>query len=125
LRGQTSLEMLLLLCGILIAATALAYFSRGRSEEQVALGGARLGVENAIAGLRENGGEFSVEESWLEGGTVVFRVAVRGSSLSDTEIENRLRENALSFLWYTLTGSFPSQPGSVRGYDVEVRIERL
>lgn len=125
MRGQTSLEMLLLLSAILIAATSLTFFSRGRSEEQVALGGARLGVENAIAGLRENGGEFQVEGGWLEGRTLVFRVAVRGSSLPDGEIENRLRENALSFLCYTLTGSFPSQPGPVGGYDVEVRIERL
>jgi hypothetical protein len=117
--------MLLLLSAILIAATSLTFFSRGRSEEQVALGGARLGVENAIAGLRENGGEFQVEGGWLEGRTLVFRVAVRGSSLPDGEIENRLRENALSFLCYTLTGSFPSQPGPVGGYDVEVRIERL
>lgn len=125
MRGQTSLEMLLLLSAILIAATTLTFYSRGRGEEQMVLGGARLGVENAIAGLRENGGEFAVVGSWLEGRTVVFRVAVKGSSLSDAEIENRLRENALSFLCYTLTGSFPSQPGPVGGYDVEIRIERL
>jgi len=125
LKGQTSLEMLLLFSGILIAATSLVYFSRGRSEEQLVLGGARLGVENAIAGLREEGGEFLVKGCWMENRKALFRVAVRGSGLSDGEIENRLRENALSFLCYTLTGSFPSQPGPIGGYDVEIRIERI
>jgi len=125
LRGQTSLEMLLLLSGILVAATVLVYTSTGKSEEQLVLGGARLGVENALAGLKEEGGEFWVERGWLEGKRVIFEVAVRGSGLSDAEIKDRLRENALSFLWYTLTGSFPIQPGPIRGYNVEVRVERL
>ena len=117
--------MLLLLSGVLVTAATLVYLSAGRTEEHLVLGGARLGVENALAGLREKGGEFRVIRGWLEGKRVIFEVAVRGSDLPDSEIKSQLRENALNYIWYTLTGSFPSRPAPVGGYDVEIRIERL
>jgi hypothetical protein len=125
MRGQTSLEMLLLLSGVLIAAASLAYFSRGRGEEQLVMGGVRFGVENAIAGLRDNGGEFSVEKCWMEGRVVMVRVVVKNSFMPDEEIRERVRDNALNFLCYVLTGGFPTVPGPTGGYDVEVEIERL
>jgi len=126
MRGQTSLEFLIFLAAVLTVATFLVHSSMGRSREELVLSGARAGLENAIAFLREQGGgEFAVERAQLSGRELYFRVRVRGASWTESEMENLLRAEALRFLCYTLTGSFPEEPKPVGGYDVRVEVERL
>lgn len=122
MRGQTSLEMLILLSSVIAVAVSFVYFASGRARDELAVTGARIGVENAIAQLRAVGGEYRIERVYMKDKTVVFSVLVTSSPLSDGEIENFLRSGGIRAMGYYLAGVPASGP--VGGYDVRVEISR-
>ncbi len=128
MRGQASLEMLVLFAAVLLAVSSLLYLGEGTNEAQVIQASARDGAGNALSRLqRECGGEARVGEVRMEGGRVKIYVMAWGLSCSENRVAEEVREDALRFMWKAVTGSFPStvQPlRTSRGtYDVEVRVE--
>ncbi|MEM2866248.1 MAG: hypothetical protein QW098_03810 [Candidatus Hadarchaeales archaeon] len=128
MRGQASLETLVLFAAILLAVSSLLYLGQGTNEGQVILASARDGAENALSRLQqEHGGEARVKEVKMGKGVVEIHVMTWGLSCPENLLKEEVRGDALRFMWKAATGIFPSavQPLlTSRGtYDVEVHVE--
>lgn len=127
MRGQASLETLVLFAAILLAVSSLLYLGQGTNEDRVILASARDGAENALFRLqRDYGGSARLAEVRMEKGRVRVSVMTWGLTCPENLVKEEVRGDALRFMWKAVTGGFPSvvQPlRTSRGtYDVEVLV---
>lgn len=138
MRGQTSVEMLVLVSAILISVSSMLYWGMGSNESAVVLAGARDGAENAIFTINmEYGCSTDVERVSVSKGIVTIEVNVRNApppgyswdNFSENVVENIIRDQALKYIRYSFSGYFPEAADLVKGtyatYDVEVVAERV
>jgi len=138
MRGQTSVEMLVLISAILISVSSMLYVGMGSNEATVVLGGARDGAENAIFTIDlEYGCSTSIEEASVSKGIVSIKVKVRNApppgysweNFSENIVEDMIRDQALKYIRYAISGYFPEVADVVKGnydtYDVQAVAERV
>ncbi|MEM2204697.1 MAG: hypothetical protein QXF66_03890 [Candidatus Hadarchaeales archaeon] len=128
MKGQVSLEALVLFATILLILSSLLYLGEGTNETQLILASARDGTENALSRLQwEYGGTGRIREVKMVKGTVKISVMVWGMNCPENLVKEEVRRDALGFMWKAVGGVFPSltQPlRTSRGtYDVEVSVE--
>jgi len=114
MRGQASIESLLILAAVLSTAAALVIMGQRSNEITNAEAAARLGAENAIAALNmENGCMIDLTWLGLRDDAITIQLAVRGPgdlTAIESEVENSAERHLLQ-VGYT--------------YEVEVTAERV
>jgi hypothetical protein len=138
MRGQSSVEMLVLVAGILIFVAGMFFTGSWSNEPAVATRAARDGAENAIAAIGvEYGCSIDISDIGFRNGTITIYVAVRDAppegfsweSFSEQILEPSIREEALRHIHNALHGTLPATPAPVGGsyytYDVEVEATRV
>jgi hypothetical protein len=114
-RGQSSVEMLVLVAAILISVASLVYMGTRDSESTAVIRAARDGAENAIAVLNvEFGCSIDIEEIGFNAGAITVHVIVRNAPPENLTWENfwesvvkpRIRMEALKYINNAVTGSF-------------------
>ncbi len=114
MRGQASIETLLILAAVLSTVAALVIMGQQSSEITNAEAAARLGAENAIAALNmENGCMIDITWLGLRDDAITIQLAVRGPG-DLTAIEGEIGNSAEKYLL---------QAGHT--YGVEVTAERV
>lgn len=130
MRGQASVELLIIAAAVLVVAASLLTMGGSSNEGDVVLAGARLGADNAIAGLGSAYGcSIDVETVGFEDTTVTISLIVRGAQPDNATISAAVRDNALAFIHYAVHGGFPLTPEPVSArygtYNVSVSLERV
>jgi hypothetical protein len=114
-RGQSSVEMLVLVAAILISVASLVYMGTRDSESTAAIRAARDGAENAIADLNvEFGCSIDIEKIGFDAGAITVYVVVRNAPPENFTWENfwenvvrpDIRMEALKYINNAVTGSF-------------------
>jgi hypothetical protein len=138
MRGQASVELLVLVGAILISVASMLYLGAGSNELTLVLRAARDGVENAALALAlDYGCSVKIRELGFSAGVITIEVAVRNAppsgqtweNFAENIVEPTVRAHVLRFIAYALTGAPPAEPYPVRTsyytYDVEVAAERV
>ncbi|MFH1821885.1 MAG: hypothetical protein ABH852_05560 [Methanobacteriota archaeon] len=138
MRGQSSVEMLILMGAILIAVTTTLYIGIGSNESTAVMQAARDGTENATAAIdADYACSIDMEGLALNAGTVTIQVIVRNAPseniiwdyFRDTIIKKNIREGALKYINNALFGSFPENAAPVKAaydtYDVTVEVRKV
>lgn len=117
MRGQASIEALLVFAGVIMILAALLPMGLRDNEVDIAIAAARSGGENAIAGLVLKYGDDMDIRGWdIHGDNITLYLSVQGPPPPDNQtIENAVRENALDQI---------SQAG-IGGYSVSVVVKRV
>ena len=98
MRGQASIETLLILAAVLSATAGLVVLGQRDNERMNVEAVASAGVENAIAAISaENECSISVDRLYVSDDTVTVRLFVLGS-VNPSAIENEIETRAESFL---------------------------
>ena len=101
MRGQSSVEMLVLISAILISVASMLYYGMGSNESTVVLTGARDGAENAIFNVdMQYGCSTNIEHVGISGGLITIEVKVRNAppsgysweNFSENVVENVIRD---------------------------------
>ncbi len=139
MRGQTSLESILLVSAIILIGGAAVYTGQVSNEAVVVSYVARDGAENAIVAVdMEYGTSTDIERlEYFDNGTIIISLVVRGTPPVDIEwenfreniLENKIREVALKHAWNAIGGTFsyttdPLQT-NLHTYDVVVSTRRV
>lgn len=138
MRGQSSVEMLILVGAIMIAVSSMLYLGTRVNELEVVMRAARDGAENAISTINaEYGCSIDVEGLGFDAGTITISVVVRDApphnfswdNFRDNIIKRNIREGALLHIQNAVGGFFPATPGPVKTarytYDVTVEVRRV
>ena len=138
MRGQTSVELLVLISAILISVSSMLYIGMGSNDSSVVISGARNGAENAIFTIdMEYGCSTDIEEVSVSHGMVTIEVKIRNApptgysweNFKENIVENMIRDQALKYIRYAISGYFPEVADLVKTtyatYDVEVVVERV
>lgn len=131
MRGQSSIEMFVLLGALLVALASLFYLAAGDNEMAVIMSAARVGAENAIGALdAEYGCEIAIEQLGFDAGDITIQVVVMGGPPPDNQtIAENIREGALKHIYQAVVGFLPESAEPVRTgyntYDVAVEIKRV
>jgi hypothetical protein len=123
MRGQSSVEMLVLVAAMLISVASLVYLGTRDNESAAATFAARDGAENAIAALdTQYGCSIDVEKVGFDAGAITVYVVVRDAPPEDFTWENfwenivrpSIRTEALRYINNAVTGSLPAAVDYVR-----------
>jgi hypothetical protein len=116
MRGQASIEMLMIIAAVLAVLATLMARGQHSNEVSNAIAAARVGADEAIEALvLEYGVDIGVTEWDLDGDNVVLYLSVQGSPPpGDSTVENAVGEAALSRVRQV-----------AGGYDVSVIVERV
>ncbi len=131
MRGQASVETLILIGVIVLTATSIVYAGNLSREVEIVKSAASLGAENAIIALEaEYGVTIWIEKVSFKNGEVsISLLVVGGPPPHDQTIENEVREDALRFIHQAIAGDFPRNAYPVKTsyytYDVVVEVERV
>jgi uncharacterized protein (UPF0333 family) len=117
MRGQSSVELLVLIAAILMTVTSLLYLGTESNESAVITQAARDGAENAIMAIDiEFGCTLEVEEVSSSADNITIKIVAKNAPPSITDwdnfrenvIESNVREVALKHMWNALGGVFPA-----------------
>jgi hypothetical protein len=123
MRGQSSVEMLVLVAAMLISVASLVYLGMRDNESAAAMLAARDGAENAIAALdTQYGCSIDVEKVGFDAGAITVYVVVRDAPPENLTWENfwentvrpSIRREALRHVSNAVTGSLPAAVEYVR-----------
>ncbi len=139
MKGQASVELLVLVGAILVSIASMLYLGMASNEQTVVAQAARDGIENAALALQlEYGCELSATHVGVSHGDITMSIKIRNAppqgftweNFRDNVVKPLLREQVLRFVGYALSGNFPEAVGPVSGryytYDVEnIEVERV
>ncbi|MFP4005417.1 MAG: hypothetical protein ACLFUR_01705 [Candidatus Hadarchaeia archaeon] len=121
MRGQSSVEALLVLAVVLSSVVGFLYFITGSSQETNALTAAREGAENAITRYElENGATVNLSEASLDDGQITISLKYWGP-LDESSLAESVRMNALRYIYRTVEADYPS---SISALDNRVSTSR-
>ncbi len=123
MKGQASLEMLLILAAILSALSGFIYYAQGSNESINAYSAVQTGVENSVTKL-ELKHKISVNyDIDQDGDDFTISLKYWGGNLSNSSIENLVYNEAVSFVYKAFRDKYPdSIPESVSTDRHEFRI---
>ncbi len=115
-RGQASMESMLILAAVLVAASTLYVTSSDYYMTPYSKTEARKGVKDSLTQLSlEYGTQSQIQNSFADNDKIIFELTVFGSPPpNDSEIENTVENFAQNYL------------DSARGsdYEIEVKVEK-
>lgn len=111
MKGQASVEALLILAAILAVSSGLIYHGLDSSNAINGISAARTGAENAISRL-ELKYDISIQISGLnvKGDSIEFSLEYWGEPNLKTTIKNEVEEDSLEFLHQAFKNNFPNKP---------------
>lgn len=117
MRGQASIEALMIIAAVLVVLAVLLLMGQRDNEVNNAIAAARVGANEAIAGLALNHGvDIDIERWDLDGDNIKLYLWVQGGPPPDDQtIISAVRDNALDQISQAVGG----------GYDVYVVVERV
>ena len=115
MKGQASLEAIFILASVLLIATFFIVQGEGSSNSINGISAARTGAENAINELVvENGVKIEIESmSMDESDNIKIILDFWGEDVPGSKIEQKVREDALNYLYQAFNGDFPEEPSPV------------
>jgi glycine cleavage system regulatory protein len=130
MRGQAALESMIVLSVILAAVVALLPTGQRSNEVSSALSAARVGATKAITELNaQYGSSIGISKLNFDGGNIVIYLTASMGAPTDAVISERVRNEALKYIFNMVNGGFPANVGPVKTqnytYDVSVEITRL
>lgn len=138
MRGQSSVEMLVLVAGIMVSVGSLLYLGTVSNESTVVLQAARDGAENAIFAIDMSFGcTIAIDNVAYDGENISISVTawnappenIEWENFRENVIENVIRDVALKHMHNAIGGILPSTATPVvtnyNTYDVAVEARRL
>lgn len=114
MRGQSSIESLLVLAAVLSAVSGIVYVSVESFQGVDAISAAREGVENAITKFEiENGASIRVSGVSRSGDNLSVVLKYWGD-LDNNSVQSEVRRGALNYIYRAFNGEYP---GSGFDYD--------
>lgn len=114
MRGQSSIESLLILAAVLSTVSGIFYVGLGNSQEIDAVSAAREGVENTITKFEiENGASIRIQEVSREGDNINIALKYWGN-LDNSSVRDEVRRGALNYIYRAFNDKYP---GSGFNYD--------
>ena len=131
MKGQASLEAIFILASVLLIATGFIVQGQGSSNSVNAVSAAQTGAENAINTLEmENDVKLEIKKlSITKKDEIRISIKFWSGNLSNSYIEQHVREDALKYLYQAFNGDFPRNADPVstsnHNFDVNVKAERV
>jgi predicted cation transporter len=130
LRGQAALESMIVLSVILAAVVAFLPTGQRSNEVSGAISAARVGATKALTELNiQYGSSIGITKLNFDDGNVVIYLTAGMGEPTDAVISEKVRNEALNYIFNMVNGGFPANPGPVKTqnytYDVSVEITRL
>jgi len=130
MRGQAAVEAMLILAAILAAVVAFLPAGQRSNEVSGVMSAARVGADKAITELSmQYGCAIDIAKLDFEGGNITIHLTTGISGPPDATISDKVRSEALKYIYQAVSGGFPKNVGPVRTrnytYDVSVAITRV
>lgn len=94
MKGQASIEALLILAGVLVAVVSIQMLGQNSFESTNAIASARQGVETGITRITaQNEIDISISDRDIDGDNIVFYLTVQGSPPPENEYITSKVEN--------------------------------
>lgn len=130
MRGQGTVEAMLILAAVLAVSAGLLYVGQRNSEPISALSAARTGAENAISRLElEHELTINIREIEWVNDNIEIELNYWGGEISREALEENVRIGALKFIHRAFKDKFPEIAEPVKTqyhtFDVTVSAERV
>jgi len=130
MRGQAAVEVMLILAAILAAVVAFLPAGQRGNEVSSVMSAARVGADKAITELSmQYGYAIDIAKLDFEGGNITIQLTTGIGGPPDATISDKVRSEALKYIYQAVSGEFPENAGPVRTgdytYDVSVAITRV
>lgn len=130
MKGQASLEILLITIGVLTVSAGFFFYGQSNQEPHLAKTAAKTGIENSINKIEfKKSANINIKNLNINGDEIKTTLVFWGANISISSLEENVRKEALKHIYHALHGTYPetAQPVSTQYhiYDVTVNAKKV